>query len=289
MLAAKKPGSNDSSKDSVKEKPSKQNKRSHSDVANDSVEGIDLTGIQNDLSEIKQSLQGTVTKTDLTNAMVNLVQQKDLKTLVSNIVQKLLDHFEEKITSKFECKIREATGKLDDKLDTLMIENEDLRERIRAKDRVIENLVEKVGDNNNRSIDALKLANYNEQYSRKHNIRMLNFPEKRGENLRKAFIETLKSDCKVDIEPSDVLAIHRIPGKDGYQKPVIVKVKNTETKIRIMRQKRSLKNEVKLHDDISQRNLGLMARLKNTEKFENVWFYNCNVYAKMPKLKLVAE
>jgi hypothetical protein len=23
-----------------------------------------------------------------------------------------------------------------------------------------------------------------------------------------------------------------------------------------------------------------MARLKNTEKFENVWFYNCNVYAK---------
>ncbi|CAG2203245.1 unnamed protein product [Mytilus edulis] len=242
MLAAKKPGSNDSSKDSVKEKPSKQNKRSHSDVANDSVEGIDLTGIQNDLSEIKQSLQGTVTKTDLTNAMVNLVQQKDLKTLVSNIVQKLLDHFEEKITSKFECKISEATGKFDDKLDTLMIENKDLRERIRAKDRVIENLVEKVGDNNNRSIDALKVT--------------------------------------VNIEPSDVLAIHRIPGKDGYQKPVIVKVKNTETKIRIMRQKRSLKNEVKLHDDISQRNLGLMARLENTEKFENVWFYNCNMYDK---------
>jgi hypothetical protein len=23
-----------------------------------------------------------------------------------------------------------------------------------------------------------------------------------------------------------------------------------------------------------------MARLKNTEKFENIWFYNCNVYAK---------
>jgi hypothetical protein len=37
---------------------------------------------------------------------------------------------------------------------------------------------------------------------------------------------------------------------------------------------------VKFHDDITQRNLGLVARLKNTEKFENVWFYNCNVYAK---------
>ncbi|CAG2211371.1 unnamed protein product [Mytilus edulis] len=151
-------------------------------------------------------------------------------SLVSDIVQKLLNHFEEKITSKFECKIREATGKLDDKLDTLMIENEDLRERIRAKDRVIENLVEKVGDNNNRSIDALKLANYNEQYSRKHNIRMLNFPEKRGENLKKAFVELVNSDLNVNIEPSDVLAIHRIPGKEGYQKPVIVKVRTLTLK-----------------------------------------------------------
>ncbi|VDI04512.1 Hypothetical predicted protein [Mytilus galloprovincialis] len=191
MLASKRPGSNDSSKDSTKEKPSKQNKRSHSDVANESVEGIDLTGIQNDLSEIKKSL-------------------------------------EEKITSKFECKIREANGKLDDKLDTLMIENEDLRERIRAKDRVIENLVEKVGDNNNRCIDALKLANYNEQYSRKHNIRMLNFPEKRGENLKKAFVELVNSDCNANIEP-------RILEKK-VTRSLFVKVRNTDTKIRIMRQ-----------------------------------------------------
>ena len=37
---------------------------------------------------------------------------------------------------------------------------------------------------------------------------------------------------------------------------------------------------MKLHDDISQRNLGLKARLENTKTFENVWFYNCNVYDK---------
>ena len=83
-----------------------------------------------------------------------------------------------------------------------MIENENIRERIRAKDKIIEFLEERVQDNTNRSIEALKLANYNEQYSLKHNIRMVNYPEKKGEIL------------------------------------------------------------------------------KNTEKFENVWFYNCNVYAK---------
>jgi hypothetical protein len=53
-------------------------------------------------------------------------------------------------------------------------------------------------------------------------------------------------------------------------------------KIQIVRQKKKplFTKDVKFHDDITQRNLGLMARLKNTEKFENVWFYNCNVYAK---------
>jgi predicted RNase H-like nuclease (RuvC/YqgF family) len=119
--------------------------------------------------------------------MENLVQQKDLKVLVTDIVQKLLTNFEEKITKKIEHVIWERTGKLQDQLDSLMIENENIRERIRAKDKIIESLEERVQDNTNRSIEALKLANYNEQYSRKHNIRMVNYPEKKGEILRDEF------------------------------------------------------------------------------------------------------
>jgi hypothetical protein len=155
LLAPKKPGAID--KDSAKEKPPKQNKRSHSDVANESVEGVDMIGIQSDLSEIKQSLRGTVTKSDLKGAMDNLVQQKDLKGLVTDIVQKLLTNFEEKITKKIEHVIWERTGKLQDQLDSLMIENENIRERIRAKDKIIESLEERVQDNTNRSIEVLKL------------------------------------------------------------------------------------------------------------------------------------
>lgn len=49
-----------------------------------------------------------------------------------------------------------------------------------------------------------------------------------------------------------------------------------------MRKKKDLQNEVKFHDDITQRNIGLMTRLKNSDhKFHNVWFYNCSVYAKL--------
>jgi predicted RNase H-like nuclease (RuvC/YqgF family) len=90
--------------------------------------------------------------------MDNLVQQKDLKVLVTDIVQKLLTNFEEKITKKIEHVIWERTGKLQDQLDSLMIENENIREHIRAKDKIIESLEERVQDNTNRSIEDLKLG-----------------------------------------------------------------------------------------------------------------------------------
>lgn len=279
LLAAKKTGSNET----TKEKPSKQNKRSHSDVAEESLEGMDSMAIQGDLKDIKKSLQGTVTKSDLNTAMDQLVKEKDLKVLVNQIVNGILDKFKDSITKeiseKFDQKLREKTGKLDDKIDSLCIENELLKERLRSKEKSIQVLEEKLVDCNRRSTDALKLGNFNEQYSRKHNIRMLNFEEKREENLRNDFINLVKSDLKVEIKPDDVLAIHRIPGKSGIR-PVIVKVRNTETKVKIMREKKKLGKNIKFHDDITQKNLGLMTRLKESKLFENVWFYNSSVYAK---------
>jgi hypothetical protein len=53
MLAAKKTGN------TSKQNPPKRDKRTHSDVAEDSVEGIDIMSIHSDLGEIKKSLQAT--------------------------------------------------------------------------------------------------------------------------------------------------------------------------------------------------------------------------------------
>ncbi|CAC5393801.1 unnamed protein product [Mytilus coruscus] len=156
MLASKKPGA----KESSQEKPPKQNKRTHSDVADESLECTDsMTSIQSTLSEIKKALQETVTKDDLSSAIHCLVQQKDLKDIVTNIVKQLLLTFEKNLSEKVEAKVRKTTGKLQDQLDFLMIDNENLRERVRAKDKSIEKLEEQVSDNNNRAIEAIKLGN----------------------------------------------------------------------------------------------------------------------------------
>ena len=279
MLAAKKPVNNQSSK----ENPAKRDKRTHSDVSEESLENIDVMTIHSDLVDIKRSLQATVTKSDLNSAIEDLVKQKDLKHLVTEIVKQSLDVFKETITKTLENTLREKTGKLQDQIDSLYIENENLKESIRGKDKTIKELEERVVDCERRSTDALKLGNYNKQYSRKHNIRMVNYPERRGENLREDFVNLVQSELKVDIDHNDVLAIHRIPGKAGEVKPVLVKMRNTEVKINVMRNKKGLKNGVKFHDDITQRNLGLITRLKKYEELENVWFHNCSVYGKPPE------
>ena len=127
MLAAKKTGNTQSSKNN----PPKRDKRTHSDVAEDSVEGIDLTGIHNDLSEIKKSLQATCTKTDLESAVNCLVKQNDLNDLVTSIVNKLLVTFIKSLSTEIECKVREQTGKMQDQTDSFA--NENLKERLRDR------------------------------------------------------------------------------------------------------------------------------------------------------------
>ncbi|CAG2215194.1 unnamed protein product [Mytilus edulis] len=155
-----------------------------------------------------------------------LVQQKDLTDTVTNIVKELLSTFEKNLSEKIEAKVRETTGKIKDQVDSLMIDNENLRERMKTKDKTIETLEEQVSDNNKRAIEAIKLGNYNEQYSIKRNIRILNYPESPNEVLIDEFVNMAKTDLKVDIKPDDVQEIYRIQGKEGHTKPVIVKVRN---------------------------------------------------------------
>ena len=52
-----------------------------------------------------------------------------------------------------------------------------------------------------------------------------------------------------------------------------------------MRNKKGLKQGIKFHDDITQRNLGLITRLSQKPQLDNAWFYNCSVYAKMKDSK----
>ena len=85
------------------------------------------------------------------------------------------------------------------------------------------------------------MSNYNQQYSRKFNIKIMNYPENKDEKIRDIFVKDIVKDkLNVKVDSSEIQAIHRIPGKIGEARPVIVKLVNSEVKYRIMRAKKNL-------------------------------------------------
>jgi uncharacterized protein YfkK (UPF0435 family) len=64
------------------------------------------------------------------------------------------------------------------------------------------------------SKEALQMANYNQQCSRKFNIKIMNYPEKKDEKRRDIFVKDIVKDkLNVKVDPSEIQAIYRIRGK----------------------------------------------------------------------------
>jgi hypothetical protein len=69
----------------------------------------------------------------------------------------------------------------------------------------------------------------------------MNYPENKDEKIRDIFVKDIVKDkLNVKVDSSEIQAIHRIPGKIGEARPVIVKLVNSEMKYRIMRAKKNL-------------------------------------------------
>ena len=234
------------------------------------------------LEAIKGKLEKVVKKNDLDQLSQSLVKKSDIELIVTSIVTKLMDNFKKELDEKLEKKFIEKTGKQQKAIEELTKENEQLREIAAEQRRTINSLKMVVDDNVTRTKEAIRMCNYNEQYSRKFNIKIMNYQKKEGEDLRSDFINKIaKEKLKVTIQPDEIQAIHRIRGKEGQAPPAIVKLINTEVKSRVMRVKKNLPKEgLRLVDDISKQNMALITRLRSSQHFESVWYFNCAVHAK---------
>ena len=265
-----------------KEKPP-PSKRTHSEVSNDSNCSFDLSNLmslQKDIEEIKSGLGGITRKEDLDKATKDLFRTSDLEAIVTVIVKNLLKEFETSIETKIEEKVTEVRNEMQEKIDALAIENEDLKRKIQVLHTTTTSVRKDLNETGRLTKQALINSNFNEQYSRKNNIKVFNFPRKEKQNLRQDFIKTVKDDLKVELEERDVVAIHRIPSKQHGVFPVIVRLFNSDVKRSVMRVRKELRNDVRFSDDVTQANMELIQRLRDTELFESVWYYNCGVYGR---------
>lgn len=94
-------------------------------------------------------------------------------------------------------------------------------------------------------------------YCYHNNIKFTNWKESEHENLRSDLCRILKETVNIDLDASDVLAIHRVPGGNrGRPRPVIAKFRDTDTKIRVIknRSKDEIKKRFVMHDHLTQMN-----------------------------------
>ncbi|KAK3086346.1 hypothetical protein FSP39_017179 [Pinctada imbricata] len=92
----------------------------------------------------------------------------------------------------------------------------------------------------------------------------------------------LSDTADVQIHDSDVIAIHRIPGRRGATRPILVKVRNSDVKARIMKKRKRVRQagqDMRLSDDVTKLNSALIQRLIDHPGIDQAWYFNGAVYA----------
>lgn len=243
-------------------------KRTHSEVSEASLE---------EFSFIHQQLETlTVELKETRNSIKNLMSKDDIESFITKTVQGIMREMEGKLTKLVEMEVKERTVELNNRLDFMVYENGEIKDRLYKVEEELQKERETMHE-------ALEKSNYNEQFSRKNNVKIMGIKDLEHEteaSLTDKVISVLKEEAKVDIETSEIMAIHRIPSRHD-PKPVLMKLKNNNVKTRLMKHRKIMKQQGhKLVDDVTKKNTELISRLLRHEKIESAWFFNGAIFGK---------
>lgn len=263
-----------SKQQTVKQNKEPPNKRTHSEISNDSMGDIAAISVQLDemTSEISKLRNDLVTKDDIEN-------------LITGTITSIFQTFEEKIQKEIKEQIKSQCQHLYDRIDCIQFEKKVLEDKLTSLqnnyEKDIKDLKEKMDSNEIKSMEAIKMANFNEQYSRKTNFKIMDVKEDEDETeerLREKVDNILKGQG-VRILKEEVLAIHRIPTKIGRVRPVLLKTVNSNVKSRVMQKRKAFKTAGhRVTDDVTRLNTGLINRLFEHEQIDSAWFFNGSVF-----------
>ena len=260
-----------------------QEKRSHSEVADSSL-GDEFTSIQKQLDQLTSDMKQT------REDFKSLMKRDEMKSFITDTVtamftkvqKKIEQKVEEAVVDKLEEKLKDKLTELNDRMDSLVHENVQLRE-------ANEKLKKRLDKNEKVAQSALEKSNMNEQFSRKNNIKIMGVEEDVDEpehKLIEKINNILTSKAGVTLDVNKIVAIHRIPGKTGMPKPVLIKLMNNNEKTKIMKKRKQMKLAgYRLVDDVTKHNTKLINRLNLHKDIDSAWYFNGNVFAKTTKGK----
>lgn len=258
------------------EPPPSKTKRTISEVSEASAE--ELTIINQQLEHLTSDLKDTKEK------VMSLMTKDDVQDFIEKTVEKAVKKTIAGLHTLLDSKIKEKTKELTERVESLKYENGDLKDRLKEAEKDLKSYKARLTNCEKLALNSAQKSNFNEQYSRKNNVKLLNIPEESDETeqtLTHIVTSELLSKANVDVDPDDILAIHRIPGKPGSPKPILLKLKNNSVKNKIMKQRRAMKNAGhRLVDDVTKLNTGLIGRLLKHSRIESAWYFNGAVYGK---------
>ena len=239
-----------------------------------------LEQINTDLHQTRDSVKDLMTKEEMKTFIISTVEtltnQMEIR-IKKNLESELEKKIEKKLNKKLEEKLKEKTAELNDRLDSLVYENVQLREEV-------DTFKNSQSECEKYTKEAMERSNRNEQYSRKNNVKIMGVDEQESESeelLTERVTSILAAVAKVKVEETKIMALHRIPGKSGMPKPVLLKLTNNSVKTSIMKKRQEMKRAgFRLVDDVTKHNTTLINKLLLHNKIDSAWYYNGSVFGR---------
>ncbi|KAK6175946.1 hypothetical protein SNE40_014319 [Patella caerulea] len=236
----------------------------------------DLTDPFIDIGEFTEVVDGLKQKMD------SMMTKDDLQIMLKDIVGVIYNQVKDSISAEIETtevSTNEAHEKIEKQEDSInIIENKN--QKLQSK---LDSVTQELNALKATSNQAICMANYNEQYSRKTNIKILNLTQTDNTNLQATVIKVISQVTGKTISNNDLVAVHHLPSKfQDKPKPVLVKFRNSDIKRSIMiNRSKFFDRNIKVFDDITRHNSQLINRVKRIPSVESAWYYNGSVYAKL--------
>ena len=231
-----------------------------------------LDSMSSDLGQIKADLKA-------------ILKKEDVEKLIAQTVKDVVLSLEEQMKNNIMTTVNEKCEHLQSQIESVTFENNLLKDRMKNMDELIENnnyeMKEKIKENLQKVNEVTKMANYNEQYSRKNNFKIMDIVEENyeTEEVLTEKVSSVLNKQGVNLSKEEIIAIHRLPTKKSGIKPVIIKTVNNNVKSRVMRKRKDLKNAGnRIVDDVTKMNTGLINRLFLHEQIQSAWFFNGSVF-----------
>ena len=121
----------------------------------------------------------------------------------------------------------------------------------------------------------------NEQYTRKNNVKIYGLPERKDESCVDIVRMMLRDKLRIEINRDQIAVAHRIAGRSGKVRPIIVRFDQHDVKFTVLKQRRQLKGSgVSIQEDLVKAVWDKLAAIKDSEDCADTWAWNGKIFIK---------